>query len=151
VSPERLDLPRIGIATAVAAGLGVGLAVAFLRYAQSTPDVGPTSATLEDAYSSLYGAAIGLALGGALGALSVRRGSRVLSGLLVGLLAYVVVLAPVFVSTDDVSLDEDLSLSGLVFLAFLAVPLAASALVGAIAGDAVAQILGRRRRETAEF
>jgi hypothetical protein len=149
MSPARLDLPRIGLATVVAAGLGVGLALAFLRHTQSTRDVGPTSATLEEAFSSFLGAVVGLALGGVLGALSVRRGSRVLAGVLVGLLAYVLVLVPVFVSTDDVSLDEDLSLGGLAFLAFLAVPLGASAFVGATAGDSIAGILSRRRGRAA--
>jgi peptidoglycan/LPS O-acetylase OafA/YrhL len=150
MSPARLDLPRIGIATVVAGTLGVGLAVAFLHHAQSTRDVGPTSATLDDAFSSLLGAVIGLAVGGVLGALSVRRGSRVLSGLMAGLFAYVFVLIPVFVSTDDVSLDEDLSLGGLIFLAFLAVPLGASAFAGATAGDSFARRLGRRRGRAAD-
>ena len=140
MSPLLLDLPRIGITSAIAAALGLGLAVVFLRHAQSTPDVGPTSATLDEAFSSLVGAAIGLALGGVLGALSVRRGSRVLSGLLVGLLAYVFVLAPVFVSTDGVSLDEDLSIGGFAFLALLALPLGASAFVGAAVGDFFARL-----------
>src|SRR5215218_10275286 len=95
------------MATVIAGGLGLSLAVAFLRHAQSTPDVGPTSATLHDAFSTLLRAAIGIAFGGALAALSVRRGSRVLAGQLAGLFAYVFVLAPVFVSTDDVSLNEE--------------------------------------------
>ena len=113
VGSERLDLPRIAMATVVTVGLSLGFAVAFLRHAQSTPDVGPTSATLDEAFSLLSGAALGLALGGAFAALSVRRGHPVISGLIVGLLAYVVVLIPVFVSTDDVSLEEDLGLGGL--------------------------------------
>jgi|SRR5436190_21856073 len=140
VSPRILDLPRIGISSVIAAALGLGLAVAFLRHAQSAAHVGPTSATLDEAFSLLVGAALGLALGGALGALSVRRGSRVLSGVLVGMLAYVFVLAPVFVSTDDVSLDEDLNLGGLAFLALLALPLGASAFVGATVGNLVARL-----------
>jgi hypothetical protein len=109
----------------------------------STPDVGPTSATLDEAFSVLIGAALGLVLGGAFAALSVRRGHPVISGLTVGLLTYVVVLIPVFVSTDDVSLEEDLGLGGLIFLAFLAVPLGGAALVGAIAGGSIARILLR--------
>jgi hypothetical protein len=71
----RLDLHRIALATALAAGLGVGLAFAFLRHAQATSHVGPSSATLDEAFSSFLGAGIGLALGSALGALSIRRGS----------------------------------------------------------------------------
>jgi len=144
------DLPRVGIATVVAAGLGLGLAVAFLRHAQSTPHVGPTSATLDEASSMLFGAGIGLGLGSALCALLVRRGSPVLSGLIAGLLAYVVVLAPVSISTDDVSLGEDLSLGGLGFLAFLAIPLGAFALVGATTGGSIARILNGRRRRRRE-
>jgi hypothetical protein len=143
-----LDLPRIGIATVVAAALGIGLAVAFLRHAESTPDVGPTSATLDEAFSTLIGAAIGLALGGAFCALSVRRGPPALSGLLAGLLACLFVLYPVLVSTDDVSLSEDLNPGGLLFLAVLAIPLGGCAWVGGLAGE-VARSLhrGRRRRE----
>ena len=136
---ERLDLPRIGMATIVAAGLALGLALVFLRHAQSTSHVGPTSATLDEAFSLLAGAVLGLGLGGAVAALSVRHGSRVLSGLLVGLLAYVLVLAPVFVYTDDVGLDEDLNAGGLAFLAFLAVPLATSAVAGAFVVELIAR------------
>jgi hypothetical protein len=139
VGSERLDLPRIALATIVAAGLALGLALVFLRHAQSSSHVGPTSATLDEAFSLLAGAALGLGLGGALGALVVRRGPRALSGLIVGLLAYVLVLAPVFVYTDDVSLDEDLDVGGLAFLAFLAVPLVACSVAGALVGDLVAR------------
>ena len=145
---DALDLPRIGIATVVAAGLGIGLAVAFLRHAESTPDVGPTSATLDEAFSTLIGAAIGLALGGAFCALSVRRGPLALSGLLAGLLACVFVLYPVLVATDDIGLSEDLNPGGLLFLAVLAIPLGGCAWVGGIAGEAVRTLhRGRRRRE----
>jgi hypothetical protein len=150
MNTDRLDLPRIGIATLVAAGLGLGLAVAFLRHARSTPDVGPTSATLEEAYSSLIGAGIGLALGAACCAVSVRRGPRALSGLIAGLLAYVVVLCPVFVATDDVSLSEDLNFGGFVFLAFLAIPLGSCAFVGGTGGQVIARIPHLRRRHPPE-
>jgi hypothetical protein len=144
---DRLDVPRVGMASIVSAGLSLGLAVAFLRHAQSTPDVGPTSATLDDAFSMLIGAGIGLALGGALCALFVRRGSPALSGLIAGLLAYVVVLCPVSVSTDDISLSEDLNPGGLLFLAFLAIPLGGCAWVGGIAGEVVRTLhRGRRQR-----
>ena len=94
VGSERLDLPRIGMATIVAAGLALGLAFVFVRHAQSTSHVGPTSATLDEAFSLLAGAALGLGLGGAVGALVVRHGPRALSGMIVGLLAYLVVLPP---------------------------------------------------------
>jgi uncharacterized membrane protein YfcA len=145
VSLRLLDLPRIGVATVVTAAIGLGLPAAFLHHSRSTPHVGPTSATLDDAFSILFGAAVGLALGGVLGALLVRRGSRVLSGVLVGLLAYTFVLAPVLVATDDISLAEDLNASGLAFLALLAMPLGASAALGAIVGDLLTRL--RRTRD----
>src|SRR4051812_32828026 len=91
---DRLDRARVAIATVVAAGLGVGLAAAFLHHAQRTAHVGPTSAALDEAFSWFLGACIGLGLGSALCALSVRRGSPLHSGLLAGLAAYVLVLAP---------------------------------------------------------
>jgi hypothetical protein len=140
VSPRQLDLARIGVASVVTAAIGLGLAAAFLQHSRSTPHVGPTSATLDDAFSILFGAALGLALDGVLGALLIRRGSRVLSGVLVGLLAYTFVLAPVSVATDDISLAEDLSAGGLAFLALLAIPLGASAALGAIVGDFLARL-----------
>jgi hypothetical protein len=134
---ERPDLGRIALATALAAGLGVAFAVAFQRHAQARSHVGPTSATLDEAFSSFLGAGIGLALGSALGALSIRRGSRLAAGVIAGLAAYVLVLAPVFVITDDVSLAEDVNSGGLVFLAFLAFPFGMFAFLGATVGGLI--------------
>jgi hypothetical protein len=135
------------MATIVAAGLGVGLAAALPRHAQGTADVGPTSATLDEAFSSFLGAGIGLALGSALCALSIRRGSPLLLGLLAGLAAYVLVLAPVLIYSDDVSLAEDLSPGGLGFLAFLLLPFAGFALLGATIGAFVASVVHRDRMQ----
>src|SRR5438874_13291409 len=104
---DRQAPSRVAMATVVAAGLGVGLAAAFLRHAQSTAHVGPTSATLDEAFSAFFGAGVGLALGSALCALSIRRGSPLISGLLAGLAAYILVLAPALMYADDVSLAED--------------------------------------------
>src|SRR5436190_12576999 len=138
---DRLDTSRIGIATGVAGGLGIGLAAAFLRHAQRTAHVGPTSATLDEAFSAFFGAGIGVALGSALCALSIRRGSPLLSGLLAGVAAYVLALAPVLIYTDDVSLAEDLSPGGLGFLAFLLLPFGVFALLGAAVGELIASVL----------
>jgi len=68
--------------------------------------------------------------------------------MIVGLLACVLVLAPLFVSKDDLSLDEDVSAGGLAFLAFLAVPLGASALVGATIGELTARRRHVARRDS---
>jgi hypothetical protein len=144
---DRLDLPRIALATALAAGLGVGLAFVFLRHAQATSHVGPTSATLDEAFSAFLGAGMGLALGGAFGALSVRRGSRLTAGVIAGLAAYVLVLAPVLVITDDVPLAEDLNPGGLVFLAILLLGFGAFAFLGATVGGFIASFVHRARMQ----
>jgi hypothetical protein len=142
--PKDLDLPRIALATTLAAGLGLGLAVAFLRHAQASSHVGPTSATLDEAFSSFLGAGIGLALGSALAALSARRGSPLAAGVIAGLAAYLLVLAPVFVITDDVALAEDLDPGGLVFLAVLLLGFGVFAFLGATAGAFIASLMRDR-------
>jgi ABC-type Co2+ transport system permease subunit len=116
-----------------------------VHHAQGTRHVGPTSATLDEAFSALFGASVGVAVGSALCALSVRRGSRLASGLLAGLAAYVVVLAPAFISTDDVKLGEDLSPGGLASFAFLLLPFAVFALLGASVGRFIASLAQRAR------
>jgi hypothetical protein len=93
------------------------------------------------------GAGTGLALGGVLCALSVRRGPPALSGLIAELLAYVVVLAPVFIITDDVGLDEDLNFGGLVFLGLIGLTLGGFALLGGTVGGFSARILNRGRMQ----
>ena len=155
MSPERhievtksvSDPARVAIATGVAGGLGVGLAAAFLRHAQSTTHTGPTSATLDEAFSAFFGAGVGLALGSAFCALWIRRGSPLYSGLLAGLAAYVLVLVPALMYTDDVSLAEDLSPGGLLFLAILLLPLGVFVLFGATVGTLIASVLHRDRME----
>jgi hypothetical protein len=147
VIKDRLDPSRVALAMGVAGGLGVGLAAAFLRHAQSRAHVGPTSASLDEAFSAFFGAGVGLALGSALCALSIRRGSPLLSGLLAGLAAYVLVLAPALMYTDDVSLAEDLSPGGLGFLAFLFLPFGVFALLGATVGGFIASVLHRDRMQ----
>jgi hypothetical protein len=144
---DRLDPSRVAIGTVVAAGLGVGLAAAFLRHAQGAAHVGPTSATLDEGFSLFFGAGVGLALGSALCAASIRRGSPLLSGLLAGLAAYVLVLAPVLIYTDDESLAEDLSPGGLGFLALLLLPFAVFALLGATVGALIASVVHRDRMQ----
>lgn len=144
---DRLDTSRIAAATTVAAGLGVGLAAVFLQHAQGQGHVGPTSATLDEVFSALLGACIGLALGSAFCSLAIRRGPPLLSGLLAAVAAYVLVLVPLLIATDDVSLAEDLSLGGFVVLAVLLVLVAAFALLGAAAGGLLSSLIHRDRRE----
>jgi len=84
------------------------------------------------------GAGIGLALGSALGALSIRRGSRLAAGVIAGIAAYVLVVAPVLVITDDVALAEDLNAGGLGFLALLLLAFSVFAFLGATVGGFIA-------------
>ena len=139
----KLDLRRIGAGTVVAAGLGVALLVVFLRHAQSTPDSGPTAGALDDGFSAWFGAGLGLALGSALCALSVRRGSRPLSGVAAGVVAYGVVMVPILVLTrpGDMSLGEALGTA-----AFFLVPAAIFVALGATVGSFVATVVWRGRR-----
>jgi hypothetical protein len=120
------------VASIGAAFLSLGLALALLRYAESTPDPGPTAATLDEAFSAALGAALGLVIGAALGAILARRGSRVVAGSLAGIVAYVGVVAPVFILTrpSHVSLGENLETAA--YLLILVIPLVvASAVLGA--------------------
>jgi hypothetical protein len=139
---SRLDLPRIGIGAALAAGLGVGLCLAFLKRAEATVEPGPTAATLDEAFSAWLGAGLGLLLGSALCALLVRRGSRVLSATLAGIAAYALALVPldVFTRPDDVALSEEVS-----FVLFMLPVAGLFALCGAAAGSALGGLVSPGR------
>jgi hypothetical protein len=91
-----------------------------------TRESGESSAALDEAFSAFVGAGIGLALASALGALLIRRCPPLLSGLLAGIAAYVLLLAPALMYTDDVSLSEDLGPGGLGVLGLLLARLASS-------------------------
>lgn len=112
--------------------MAVGLSLALLERAQRTADPGPTAATLDEAFSAWLGAGLGLAFGSLLCAAWVRDGSRLLSGWLAGVAAYVVALAPLDMVTrpDDIAVSEEIG-----YLTFM-LPIAATfALVGAAIGS----------------
>lgn len=128
-----------------AAALALGASVALFRHARTTTDVGPTSATLEEAYSAFLGAGLGLFLGSALAAILVRDGSRLLAGVLAGFLAYAFVLAPVLIFTgpSDVSHWESAA-----FALFVVLPLGAFVITGALLGSVYEPISPWKRRST---
>ena len=134
----------MGIATVVGGALSVGLATAFLRHAQATPHEGPTAATLDEAFSDLLGAGLGLFVGSALSAVLVRRGSRVLAGLLAGLGMYVLAVAPYFFFTDssDLGLGEEVGIIAAFFPVFLMPFVILGALVGSFVGRAWPRFTG---------
>jgi hypothetical protein len=103
---------------------------------------------LDDAFSTLLGAILGLLIGGAIAGYLARGGSRLLTGSAAGVVAYTLVLAPLFVITrpNDVGIGESL-VTTLVF----AVPVCVWATVGAAVGALVVDIIQRpsRRRNSA--
>jgi len=129
----RFDIPVLALGSLISAALSVGLGTAFLYISRTNtgPDVGPTAATLNDAFSTLFGAALGLLVGTGLTAFFARRGPRITTGVLAGVLAYAAVLIPVVVATGprDVSAGESFG-----FALVLGVPLGICVLIGAIVG-----------------
>jgi hypothetical protein len=139
----RFDLPVLALGGLLTAALSVGLATAFLYLSRTNtgPDVAPTAATLNDAFSTVFGAALGLLAGSGLTAYVARRGSRMATGILAGFLAYATVLIPVVVTTrpSDVSAGESFETALL-----LGVPLGMGAIIGSMLGAG----LGARGRVT---
>jgi hypothetical protein len=127
-------MPVLAAGSLVTAALSVGLATAFLYLsrADSGPYVGPTAATLDDAFSTLFGAMLGVLVGSGLTACFVRRGSRLASGILAGFVAYAAVLVPVTVATgpSDVSAGESFGLALL-----LGIPLGLAIVLGSLIGS----------------
>jgi hypothetical protein len=102
----RLDWLRLGLAILAGGALPVILAIALLRHARATPNIGPTSATLEDAWSEMLGIGVGLLAGSALASILVRWGSPFLAGLTAGLATYALVATPYMFVTSDVGPGE---------------------------------------------
>src|SRR6266511_4302993 len=144
----RFDIPVLAVGGLVSAALSVGLGTAFLYISRTNtrPDVGPTAATLDDAFSTLFGAALGLLAGSCLTACFARHGSRMVTGIFAGFFAYAAVLIPVVVLTgpSDVSTGESFS-----FALALGVPLGLAVVIGSMIGAALGashrMTFGRRR------
>jgi hypothetical protein len=135
----RFDLPVLVAGAAVTAGLSVTFAVLLLWQARSgeAPDVGPTAASLDEGLSILFGAALGLLVGAALTAAVARRGPRIVTGVLAGIVAYGFVLVPILVATrpSDIGIGESLSVALTV-----AVPMGFTILIGSMAGSAAGSV-----------
>jgi hypothetical protein len=113
-SGRRLDMSVIAAGGLASGALALGTAL-LLETSVSTEGVGPTAATLRDAFSLLLGAAIGLAAGSASVAFAARTGPRILTGLIAGLLGYALILAPTLIATgpSDVSVPDSISTAAL--------------------------------------
>jgi hypothetical protein len=148
IRDPRFDLPVLAVGGLASALLSVAGATGLLYLSRSStgPSVGPTAATLDEAFSTLFGAALGLLAGSGLTACFARRGSRMVTGIFAGFFAYAAVLIPVVVLTgpSDVSTGESFSLA----LA-LGVPLGLAVVIGSMIGAALGtshrMTFGRRR------
>jgi hypothetical protein len=133
IRDPRFDLRVLAIGVLLTGALSVACATGFLYLSRSGtgPDVGPTAATLNDAFSTLFGAALGLLVGSGVAAGFARRGSRMVTGILAGSFAYAAVLIPVIVVTgpSDVSAGESFG-----FALVLGVPLGLAVIIGSMIG-----------------
>jgi hypothetical protein len=104
-------------------------------------DIGPTAASVDEAFGTLLGAAAGLFIGTGLAAALARRGPRLVTGIVAGFVAYACVLVPILIITrpSDVDFGESLgiALTG-------GVPLGLAVLLGASSGSAVGRLWRRR-------
>lgn len=139
---HRVDISRTVLGGALAAGLAVGLCLAFLRRAQASIEPGPTAAALDEGLSAFFGAGLGLVLGSALCALWVRHGSRVVAGLLAGTAAYALALVPlsVFTRPEDMALSEEVS-----FVLFMLPVAGIFALCGGAIGSIISGLFSQGR------
>jgi hypothetical protein len=114
---RTFDGPRMVLSVPITAGLGVAGAAAFLSYYPRANDVGPTAATLGDAFAWILGACVGLLVGSAGTAFFVRGGSRFFSGLFAGVTGFCLGVVPYLLLTtpSDVSLSDALDFALIVF------------------------------------
>ena len=139
-APRRhFDTSLIIVGGLLSGGLGLATAVLFNSWLESDSGTGPTAATLNEAFSQLYGADVGLAVGAACVAFAAGTEGPVQTGLLAGLFGYVVVLAPALVLTapSDVAVADSIEIAA--FVALLVTP---AILLGAVVGAVLA---GRRK------
>jgi hypothetical protein len=127
--------------------LALGAALVLRSWVDAGSDVGPTGATLDEAFSLLYGAAIGLAVGAASVAFASLSGRRILSGVLAGLVGYAVVLAPALIVTrpSDVSTGDTVVTAVLGAILLVPAVLAGAAVGAGIAGHREAGLHRRAR------
>lgn len=132
----------MALSVAVTAGLGVAIAELFLRFYPRDKDVGPTAATLGDAFAWIFGACIGLSVGSFVAALLARHGSRFFAGFFAGVVGFWIGLAPYLVLTEpsDVSVSDSLGFALIVFA-----PGLLFAAAGAALGSAACEAFRRMR------
>ena len=115
---SSLDGERIAFSTVLTAALAVGMAAAFVYNSSRGAHVGPTSAALSDGLSWVAGVCLGLTIGTFATAVLVRHGSRLGSGVVVGVLAFLVGVVPYswLTAPSDVSTGDNLGWLVIVFI-----------------------------------
>ena len=135
---QRLDLPVFvtGIVVSAALALGGGFALAGLN--RPGNELGPTAATLTDAWNIGMGAGLGLLAGSAIVALAARHGSRAATGAAAGGIACLADVVGFTVATRpaDVSVGDEAVFVVLASV-FELVPILIGATAGAFAGAIV--------------
>jgi hypothetical protein len=102
----RRDLLAVVIGTALAS---VGLAAALVRH-WDRADLGPTAASLNEAFGVFLGVALGLLAGSFVASIVARREPRIVAGCAAGLLSYgLLVLLDAVSGSGDVGLSEKLT------------------------------------------
>lgn len=129
----------VGAICATVASLGLGLLLA--GYAERNEESGATADVLEQAFYFLLGAGAGLLVGSAVAAALARTGSRILTGVLAGLLAYAAILAPIYVLTSPEGVTTS---EAFVTTLLLLIPASAFTVLGSLIGRLVRTIVPRR-------
>jgi hypothetical protein len=134
-------VPIIVAGAAISAGLAIGLGLLFQRLAISheSADIGPTAATLDEAFGLMFGGALGVFVGAGAAAAAARRGPRMPTGLLAAGIGYVLIVFPVVLVAMTTSGGSGVRDSiDLFFL--VGVPLTFAALIGSVVGVGVGAV-----------
>ncbi len=123
------------VALVLGATLGSGAAVALayvLMVGLFNSSASPTGGALTDASHAVLGVSIGLGAAGFIGSAGARRGSRVSTGVLAGIVGHLAIVAPVFAFTTEDSSRLDSYLVALLFLVAFLVPIGLGTLLGVV-------------------
>ncbi len=134
----RFDVPVIALGALAAAGLAVGGGFVVAALNRPGSDVGPTAATLTDAWNIGAGAGLGFLIGSASAAIFARSGSRAAAGVVAGGVACLADIVGFTIATHpaDSSVADDV---GFVVLALIFE--LAAVLIGAVLGSSLGAIV----------
>jgi hypothetical protein len=143
----RFDLPVLLGGVVGCAGAATTGAFALARVNRPGSDLGPTAATLTDAWNVEAGAGLGLLVGAAVVAAVARRGPRVVTGILAGAGACIldVLVFAIASRPSDLSFGDTFGFT-LVLSSVEILPILIGAALGAVIGDTLERY---RQRQSA--